>query len=188
MKKIIFITTSKHKFEEVSAVLKKYDIVLEQLVLDYVENKEDSMEEVCKKAAEELAAKLNKEIIVEDTGLYFNAYNNFPGALPKFVIKGIGFDGIFRLLKNKDRSAYFKSVIGYGRPGKEVKIFNGIMTGKITEEVIAPKKDVMPYDHIFIPNGYDKVIAQMTMEEKNSFSQRGKAARKFGEYLRTIKN
>ncbi|PIR93007.1 hypothetical protein COT99_02990 [Candidatus Falkowbacteria bacterium CG10_big_fil_rev_8_21_14_0_10_43_10] len=45
----------------------------------------------------------------------------------------------------------------------------------------------MPYDHIFIPEGYKKMIVQMSLKEKNSFSQRGKAARKLGEYLRNKK-
>lgn len=41
----------------------------------------------------------------------------------------------------------------------------------------------MPYDHVFIPGGYDKAIVEMDMELKNSFSQRGQTARKLGQYL-----
>jgi XTP/dITP diphosphohydrolase len=183
MKKITFITTNKHKFEEVKNILDEFRIEVEQLVMEYDENKETSMDEVCKKASKELAEKLNKSIFVEDTGLFFDAYDNFPGPLPKFVFNGIGFEGIFRLLKDKNRSAYFKTVIGYCEPGKSPILFEDIMTGKFSEEVIKPEKDVMPYDHIFIPEGCNKVIAEMDMETKNSFSQRGKVARKLGEYL-----
>ncbi|MCK4553396.1 non-canonical purine NTP pyrophosphatase, partial [Candidatus Parcubacteria bacterium] len=113
MKEIIFITTNKHKVEEISAILKEFNIKVKQLKMDYEEDKEATMEEISKKAAKLLSAKLNKPIIVEDTGIFFNAYNNFPGALPKFIINSIGFDGIFRLLKNKDRSVYCKTAIGY---------------------------------------------------------------------------
>ncbi len=71
MKSIIFITTNKHKVEEVQAVLKDYDIKVEQQTLEYTEDKEADMKEVCERAAKELANELNKPIIVEDTGLFF---------------------------------------------------------------------------------------------------------------------
>lgn len=183
MEKITFITTNKHKFAEVKNVLNEFGIKVEQLVMEYDEDKEASMDEVCKKASKKLAEKLNKSIFVEDTGLFFDAYNNFPGPLPKFVFNGIGFEGIFRLLKGKNRSAHFKTVIGYCEPGKSSVLFEDIMKGKFSEEVISPEKDAMPYDHIFIPEGHNKVISEMDMKTKNSFSQRGKVARKLGEYL-----
>ena len=183
MKEIIFITTNKHKVEEISFALKDFDIKVKQLKFEYEENKEDTMEEVSEKAVKFLAKKLKKEIIVEDTGLFFESYNNFPGALPKFVINGIGFDGVFRLLKGKNRKAYFKTVIGYCKPKGTPKLFSGEMHGKITTKVIEGRKKIMPYDHIFIPEGYKKVIAEMSLEEKNSFSQRGKATKKLGKFL-----
>jgi len=184
MKEITFITTNKHKVKEISAVLREYNIKVKQLKLNYEEDKEDTMEEVSKKAAKILANKLKQPVIVEDTGLFFKAYNNFPGALPKFVIQGIGFAGIFRLLKNKNRQAYFKTVIGYCQPNKKSIIFSGKMHGRIANKVVKRKTDAMLYDHIFVPKGYSKAIVEMSMEEKNSFSQRGKAARKLGKYLK----
>ena len=183
MKQIIFITTNKHKVEEISAILKECNIKVKQLKIDYAENKEDSMEEVSKKAAKLLSNKLNKPVIVEDTGLFFNAYNNFPGALPKFVIQGIGFDGIFRLLKDKDRGVYCKTVIGYCESGKNPIIFTGKIYGKITNKIIKPRKETMPYNHIFIPDGEKKAIVEMSLNKWNSISQRGKATRKLGKFL-----
>ena len=60
------------------------------------------------------------------------------------------------------------------------------MKGKITDKIIEPKKEAMPYDHIFIPEGYAKAIVEMPLDLKNSFSQRGKATRKLGKYLKNI--
>ena len=182
--KLTFITSNKHKVEEIGFELKKYGVELEQLNIGYGEDKDADMEEVARKAAKELAEKLQKPVIMEDTGLYFKAYDNFPGAMPKFVFNGIGFDGIFRLLEGKDRSAYFKTIIGFCEPGSEPVLFAGEMRGQITEEVHAPEKDSMPYTHIFIPSGTNKVMIEMTIEEKNSVSQRGEAARKLGEFLK----
>ncbi|RMD58793.1 non-canonical purine NTP pyrophosphatase [Candidatus Parcubacteria bacterium] len=183
-KKIIFVTSNRHKVEEMQEVLKEYGIELQQLNRGYPEDKEAKIEEVAQGAVKILADEVGKEVIVEDTGLYFEAYHNFPGPLPKFVFQGIGFEGIFRLLKGKSRRAFFKTVIGYCSPGQEPLIFSGIMRGTIIEEVRAPEADVMPYDHIFIPDGYSRVIAKMSLKEKNSFSQRAQATRQLGEYLR----
>ncbi len=182
--KLTFITTNKHKVEEGKAALKEFGIELEQLNKEYDENKEDSLHEVVKKAAKKLAAELNKPIIVEDTGVFFNAYEGFPGAMPKFVFNRIGYEGIFRLLEGKDRYGYFVSVIGYCEPGKEPLIFEGKCEGKFINKVKCKNKDVLPYCRIFVPKGQKKTTAEMTVEEKNKVSHRAIAFKKLGELLR----
>jgi len=181
--KITFITTNKHKFEEVENVLKDYPIELEHLNMEYEENHDAKIEEVARDAAKKMADKLNKPIVLEDTGLFFEAYNGFPGALPKFAIKTLGYKGIFKLLAGENRGAYFKTVAAFCEPGKEPVLFEGIMRGTITEEIHNQDSDVMPYDRIFVPEGETETISDMTMDKKNSFSQRAQAFRKFGEYI-----
>jgi XTP/dITP diphosphohydrolase len=183
MQPILFITTNKHKFEEVHAVMEPYGIKLEQLMQSYSEDKDADMAVVVERAARDLAPIIKRPFFVEDTGLFFKAYNNFPGALPKFIFNGIGFDGIFRLLAGKDRSAYFKTYIAYNEPDKESQLFFGEMHGQITEKIILPDVDAMPYDHIFIPEGQTRVIAAMSLAEKNNLSQRGQAAHALANYL-----
>ena len=185
--RIYFVTTNKHKFQEVKDVLKDYPIELEHLNLDYEESREEDMAEIAKKASKKLADILKKPIVLEDTGLFFEAYNNFPGALPKFVITSIGFKGIFKLLERESRKAHFKTVAAFCKPGKEPVLFEGIMKGEITKKVHNPEKDEMPYDKIFIPEGKTKTISDMTLQEKNTFSQRAQAFRKFGEYIKKQK-
>jgi len=184
MKKITFITSNKFKLQEIGAILKDYGVELEQKKIDYPEDKEDDMEQVVIKAAKNLANELKKPVMVEDTGLYFKAYNNFPGALPKFVINGIGFDGIFRLLEGKDRTVTFKTYIGFCKPGEEPVTFNAEMNGEIIDKVIDPDTDTMPYNHIFKPEGQEKVVAQLSLEEFNAISHRAKASHKLGKYLK----
>ncbi|MFH1353683.1 MAG: RdgB/HAM1 family non-canonical purine NTP pyrophosphatase [bacterium] len=182
--KITFITTNKHKFQEVKAILVDYPIELEHLDMEYEENHDDSLEEIAMDAAEKLANKLNKPIILEDTGLFFAAYQNFPGALSKFIFNSLGYEGIFKLLAGKKRSAHFKTVTAFCQPGKKPQLFTGIMKGKITEKVFDQDKNFMPYDRIFIPQGEKKTISSMSLKKKNTFSQRGQAFRKFGEYIK----
>jgi XTP/dITP diphosphohydrolase len=184
MNKLIFITTNKYKVAEIGAVLKDYGIEIKQVIIDYPEDKEANMEEVCKKAAKDLANKFKKPLIVEDTGFFFHAYKNFPGSHPKFIINSIGFDGIFRLLKGKNRGFTSRTVIGYCEPGKKPKLFSGELDGKVITKVIAPHVDTMPYNHIIIPDGYKKTLAEMNLTERNLVLHRAKAARKLGAFLK----
>jgi XTP/dITP diphosphohydrolase len=184
MKKIYFVTTNKHKFKEVKDVLKDYPIELEHLNIKYDEDHDEMMDQIARKAAKKLAEELKKPIVLEDTGLFFEAYNNFPGALPKFVFNTLGYKGILKLLEGEPRKAYFKTVAGYCEPGKEPVLFDGVMHGKITEKVYNLDKDEMPYDRIFIPDGKTVTISDMDLSEKNSFSQRAQAFRKFGDWIK----
>ncbi len=179
-----FVTTNKHKYLEVKTVFDEFDIELEQLNLEYPEDKEKEMKEISLEAAKYLSEKLDEAVVVEDTGLYFEAYKNFPGAQPKFVYNSLGFKGIFKLLDGFSRKAYFKSVFAYCEPGFRAISFEGVMNGTIAEKIYSKNKDAMPYDHIFIPSGFKKAIVDMSIEEKNSFSQRAKAAKELAKYLK----
>jgi len=184
--KIKFVTSNNNKAEEVAAILFEYGIEIEQVDFDYPEDKEKNIEEVARDGAKFCFKEFKEPLIVEDTGLFFSAYNNFPGALPKFVFNSIGFRGIMKLLDAEDRSAYFKSVIAYVNKKQEVYLFSDEMQGVIASRVVENKRDAvfMPYDQIFIPDGSDKLISEMSIEEKNKISQRSKATKKLGEFLK----
>ncbi|MDP3997254.1 MAG: non-canonical purine NTP pyrophosphatase [bacterium] len=182
--RIAFVTTNKHKFREVTDILKSYPVELEHLDMEYEENHDDSMDDLAAGAAKKLAAELNQPIVLEDTGLFFTAYPGFPGALPKFVFNTLGYEGIFKLLAGTTRQAYFKTVAGFCQPNQTPQLFTGIMRGTITEEVFDADKDAMPYDRIFIHQGKTKTNSAMTLVEKNAFSQRAQAFRQFGEYIK----
>lgn len=181
--KISFVTTNRHKFEEVKEILKPFAMELSREDMEYPENHDASLEEIARDGAAWCADKLGRACVVEDTGLFFAAYDNFPGALPKFVFNSLGYKGIFKLLAGEERGAYFKTVAAVAEMGKEPVLFTGVMKGEITERVQRPEADVMPYDKIFIPEGQTKTVSELTLAEKNSFSQRGAAFFAVGEYL-----
>jgi XTP/dITP diphosphohydrolase len=181
--KIAFITTNKYKFQEVSDILKGYRIDLEHVDMEYEENHDASMDAIATSAAKKLAEQLHRPVVLEDTGLFFEAYKGFPGALPKFVFNTLGYKGIFKLLAGESRAAFFRTVVGYCEPGLDPVKFEGKMSGVITDSVHDELVDVMPYDRIFIPDSKTITISKMTLKEKNLFSQRGQAFRKFAEYI-----
>ena len=72
-----------------------------------------------------------------------------------------------------------------GPDGKQY-FFDGKVRGKILESARGVTQPKMPYAPIFMPDGTDKVWGEMTVEEENQISHRGKAfkqARKFFENL-----
>ena len=183
MKTVHFVTTNKHKFNEVKDILSKFNINVKQLELEKIEPKDYTVEQVAKTAAETIANQVKMPIVLEDTGIFFEAYTNFPGPLPKFVFDNIGYKGILKLLDNESRNAYFKTITAYAEPGKQAVLFKGIMKGKLTEKVYNQDKDVMPYERIFIPESFNTTLSDMNREQKNNLSHRSKAFKKFGEWF-----
>ncbi|MFH1586279.1 MAG: non-canonical purine NTP pyrophosphatase [Candidatus Diapherotrites archaeon] len=183
---LYFVTGNKHKVREIREMLSPMGIKIIQKNLDIIEPDFSSIEKVAESKARQALEKLKKPLIVEDTGIYFKAYRNFPGALAKRIWLEIGFDGLFRLLKGKNRKAYFKSTICYIAPRKKPKLFSGEMRGRIIDWVKSPHADRLPYEKIFIPNGLRKVVVDLNLVEKNKISHRAKATRKLADYLEKI--
>ena len=181
--KIFFVTSNKHKAEEVKKVMEKYSIEIEHIDYEYDEPQDVDINEVSLRAAKSLAEKLGKPVCVDDTGIFFEAYPNFPGLVSKFIFYTIGYEGIFRLLSGKSKKAYFKTAAGYCEPGKEPLVFEGFMHGSIIDDVRNPEADCMPYNRIFIPEGETRTLSSMTEQEKLSFLQRTKAFSKLAEFL-----
>ena len=181
MKTIYFVTGNSGKFNEGRNVLKKYRIRLKQIKYSKPENKKLSIEKIAENAARILVKKFKKSLIVEDTGIFFNAYENFPGKNSKIVFKRLGLNGILKKLDNKNRNAYFKTAIGFADKNK-IKIFIGYCKGRISKKIIGKTNKNLPYDNIFIPECYSKVFAQI-MKTKQKISSRVRAFEKLGEYL-----
>lgn len=125
----------------------------------------------------------------EDTGLEVDALNGEPG------VKSARYagehcepeDNIRKLLLamegKADRTARFRTVISLLLNGKEY-FFEGICEGTITKE--RSGSSGFGYDPVFIPAGDSRSFADMNMEEKQAYSHRGKAVRKFISFLNEI--
>ncbi|HLC79710.1 MAG TPA: non-canonical purine NTP pyrophosphatase [archaeon] len=176
-------TTNKHKVSEISAILSTYSIDLLHKSLEIVEPDYDSLDKIAKEKARQAFEKIKKPVIVEDTGVFFEAYNDFPGMLAKRVFLGIGFDGLIALIKRvQNKRCHFKTVICY-YDGKEFKSFSGTLSGTLLENVVSLEKDRLPYEKIFVPDGYKDALADIDILEKNKISHRSKAAHALGKWL-----
>ena len=181
--KLYFLTGNKHKFNEVKKSIGKLGIEVEQINVGKPEIQADTLEEVSRYAAEKVANGLRKPVIVEDTGIFFKAYKNFPGVYSKFIYESAGYVGILRLLKGKTRKAYFKTVAAYCEPGKKAVLFEGISKGRIAKKAVCLDKDVMPYDRIFIHRGAKRPWCK-DLKHKYKVSHRKVAVEKLANYLK----
>ncbi len=186
MKAVHFASSNRGKIEEVARHLKSFGILVQGECIEMPEISSDDLETVAMEKAKAAADVTKKPVIVEDTGLYFEAYRDFPGTHPKFVFRGIGYEGIFRLLEGKSREAYFKTIVAYCDPGKDIKTFEGISRGKIMDRVAGKADETLPYDAIFVPEGESRTYSQMTKEEKAKTSHRARALEAFARWFNSI--
>ena len=89
-----------------------------------------------------------------------------------------------------NRRAKFQSVIAYcDETLCEPECFDGESSGEIALTERKQKgKSVFGFDPIFQPNGSGKSFAEMTIEEKNGYSHRAMAIKKFAEWYKQALN
>jgi len=201
--KILIATTNKGKLKEFKALLSEINV--ETLSLDDMEEKIEVEED--KKTFLENAIKKAKEyanfyklpVIAEDAGLEVEALNNYPGVYSARFYD-IDFGGKEEVLTNKDeanikkllrllqgeknRKARFVSTVVFYFPDDFGLWTEGYCYGTIAEEPKGEKG--FGYDPIFIPESYNKTMAEISPEEKNKISHRGKAVRKLIEKLKKV--
>lgn len=182
MKKIYFITGNESKFKEAEAILKSKNINLTQINLKLKETQTLSQEQVVREKARQAFEVLQQPVIVDDTGIYFSAYENFPGTYTRLLFEGIGFEGLLRLLKTKNKKAYFKTLLCY-KDSKTEKVSSGVWKGKITENISKHFNPDWQYNSIFIPEGFKKHLSEIPLEERAKNSHRKKAFDKLNKYL-----
>ncbi len=121
-------------------------------------------------------------MLFEDTSLYFQAWNDLPGALVRWFLDTIGCEGICKMMSIfDDRTAYAESVVGIF-DGKKLITAEGRVKGTIPQK---PRGDLgFGWDPIFIPNGQDKTYGEMTSEEKSIGSMRKIALEKLRSILK----
>jgi XTP/dITP diphosphohydrolase len=170
-----------NKAKEVALVLESFRIDVEHVNLRLTEIQSDSLEEIAKASALEAVHRTGKPVIVEDSGLFIDSLNGFPGPFSSYVQKTIGNKGILKLIRGiDDRKASFKSVVGYcDRKGKALS-FTGDVLGKISHK---ERGKLWAFDPIFIPDeGRGKTYAEMGTVEKNRISHRRRALESFAKW------
>lgn len=182
---ISFVTGNKGKFAETEKILKHFGVNIVHRSLQIEEIRSDSIEEVACASALAAYAQTGEPLFVEDSGLFIQSLDGFPGAYSAWAFRKIGNQGILKLAKGKE--AEFRACIAYTEDGKETVSFTGSVKGKISEEPSG--SGGFGYDPIFIPEktpgvrrSGEKTFAEVP-EMKGVLSHRKRALEKFVKYI-----
>lgn len=196
-KKVILSTRNPSKAEQIRAVFAGSPISIVSLDEADIEGQaiEDGNtleENALKKAMFVHEQKLEAWAMADDTGIFIDALDGKPG------VHTADWHGenketeqithwVLDQLKNVDnRSATFRTVVAVVTLEGEHHFFTGEVRGTIFKTPQGKIEPHMPYGSIFIPDGIDKTFAQMSLEEKNTFSHRGKAFCQARTFLETL--
>ncbi|KXT04861.1 hypothetical protein AC578_3426 [Pseudocercospora eumusae] len=184
-----FITGNTNKLAEVQAILSKTPVQLQSQNVELLEI-QGTIEEISKDKARRAADAIQGPVLVEDTCLCFDAFDELPGPYDiwlmlapltrKWFLKSLGVKKFHLLLAGfEDKSAQAVCTFAYCEgPGSEPIVFQGRTNGRIVE---ARGATDFGWDACFEYEG--QTYAEMPKEEKNLISHRGKALQKLISWL-----
>lgn len=187
--KLIFATNNAHKLSEVQAVLgPSFELVTPRMcgIEEEIPETAETLEGNARQKARNLYERTGLDCFADDTGLEVEALNGAPGVhSARYATDGHDFAANNRLLlKNLEgetnRRARFRTAICLIEGGEE-RLFEGIVEGHIIDHESG--SEGFGYDPLFVPEGYDCTFAEMSGDEKNAISHRGRAVRKLVAYL-----
>ena len=179
--KIVFATNNAHKLSEVSAVLGEgFELVTlrEVGITEDIPETGETLDENASQKARYVWERTGLDCFADDTGLEVEALNGAPGVRSaRYATDGHDFAANNRKLLRElngegNRRARFRTVISIIQGGVERQV-EGTVEGVIAE--MESGSEGFGYDPLFIPNGYDRTFADMSAEEKNAISHRGRA-------------
>ena len=179
--KLFVATHNQHKIREISQILPGFEIVpddpegVEENAPDFAGNALIKVRAIAEKHKGEWC-------MADDSGLEVKALGGAPGVhSARYAGEPCNTPANNALLlKNlegvKDRAARFTCCCALVDPSGEELVVHGHCPGHIAEK--AAGVEGFGYDPLFIPNGFDKSFAELSAEEKDAISHRGRALEK----------
>jgi XTP/dITP diphosphohydrolase len=178
--RLVLVTHNEHKLAELRPLFDEYGVSFDTTDLEKSEIRSQSVEDIAMNAAKHAHEVLKRPVVVDDTGFFISALNGFPGSYAAYVLQTIGYQGILKLLEGvQNRGARFVTAVAFCNENI-LKSFLGEMLGKNSTAALGTSG--FGYDPIFIPDGFSKTYAQLTLPEKVKISHRTKAFRAFLEW------
>ncbi len=186
---ICFATNNKNKIEEIGALIHQGFSIRPMSFYNLHEDIPETgttMEENSRIKAVTVHNKLRIPVIADDSGLEVEALYGAPGVYSaRFAGEHGNHTANNQLLLQKlegieHRNARFRTVITYISDNTEIQ-FEGIVEGEIISKERGSKG--FGYDPLFVPKGFDRTFAEMSLEEKNGLSHRSRAFEKLAHYL-----
>jgi XTP/dITP diphosphohydrolase len=186
---LVFATNNQHKLKEIRAMVPGSISIVSLKDIgctDELPETSSSLRGNALQKAKYVFDKCGMNCFADDTGLEIESLGGRPGVYSARYsgLNSSYEDNVSKVLNElkgiENRKAKFKTVITLLTDHEE-KCFEGIVEGEITVDRRGDKG--FGYDPVFLPSGSDKTFAEMTEEEKNKISHRGRALEKLVEYL-----
>lgn len=187
--KLIFATHNKHKLDEVKQLLGGKVNLLSLTDISFFEEipeEEETLEGNATYKARSIYDRFHLDCFSDDTGLEVFALDGAPG-VHSARYAGEGHNDVLNRQKlleelngRQNREARFRTVVALCWEDKEY-LFEGVVEGEILTEERG--SNGFGYDSLFVPKGYQRTFAEMTEEEKNGISHRGRAIEKLVRFL-----
>lgn len=194
MKRVIFATGNADKMKEIRMIMA--DTGLEILSMKEAgiqvnpEENGGTYEENALIKARAVAALTDAVVLADDSGLEIDYLNREPGILSArymgegtpYSVKNANLIGRLEGVPDEQRTARFVCAIAAVLPGGRELTVRGTIEGRIGYE--EKGENGFGYDPIFYVPELSKTTAELTEEEKNRISHRGRALRLMKEELR----
>jgi XTP/dITP diphosphohydrolase len=186
---LIFATNNRNKVAEIQSLVgANFTIIpLKEAGIDIdIPEPHDQLEANALEKAMTIFNMTQQNCFSEDTGLEIDALDGAPGVKSaRFAGENSNAQSNIDLVLSKmagieNRTAQFRTVICLIWEN-QTYYFEGICKGQILSNMQG--ENGFGYDPIFVPDGANKSFANMTMEEKNTFSHRKKAVTQLFEFL-----
>lgn len=186
--RLVLASANPDKAAEIAAILDGFELVPRPPEVGDVDETGATLEENALLKARAILAATGEPAVADDTGLEVDALEGAPGVYSaRYAGPGATYaDNVAALLAalgdRTDRGGRFRTVAVACFPdGREV-IASGTVEGRIAVE--ARGAAGFGYDPLFVPDGLDgRTFAEMTPDEKNAVSHRGRAFRALATLL-----
>jgi non-canonical purine NTP pyrophosphatase (RdgB/HAM1 family) len=181
MQKLFYATSNAGKFAEVEKFFAQHapEFKVEQYKEDLVEIQTNDQQHIAFHKAQQAWEKLQVPVLVDDAGVYFEKYKDFPGTMSKFVYQGIGFEGLLKLAEPQDK-AFFKVTVAYAHGNGLIELFDDTCFGFIVHPKNFNMPPTLPYLAIFAPQGETKSLAELRITDAmQRYNPRVNALKKF---------
>ena len=169
MKKPIYLTSNKGKFEEAKHLFKDkygFDIEIKNPDFEILEIQAKDCKDVVAFSVKYACEKLNRPCIKSDSGLYIEALGGLPGPYNAYFNKQIGEEKFLRMIeKEENRKARIEDCFAYCEPGGEPIVFSGGGTGTIAYEVRGNLGRW--HDKFYIPDGETETLSELREKDKD---------------------
>ena len=188
MKRLCFVTGNANKLREMKAAIGDRGVELWSQSVD-LDELQGTAEQIVRHKCEAAALLVGGPVMVEDTGLEFTALNGMPGPYIKWFLESLGPEGLHRLLagwEDKSAEATCTLAVCLG-PNQPVTVLQGRVRGTIVVPRSKAGEKAFGWDPVFEPSeGPTKgqlTFSEMTMEQKQLVSHRGRAVAKLIEWI-----